>query len=179
MKGIVFNLFEEAVTTAHDEVYWDALLGDAGLPGAYTSLGSYPDADFARLAGAYAVRRGWQAEAVLRWFGQHMIKSFSKRMPGLFRSHAGLRPFLLSLNTLIHPEVRKLYPDAAVPEFEFEEPTHDKLVILYRSERRLCALAEGLIAGAAEHYHATIKLAHPECMHRGCVACRLEVQFQQ
>jgi len=179
MKGIVFNLLEEAITAAHDEAYWDAILQDANLLGSYTSLGNYADAELVRLVEAYALRRGWQPSEVLRWFGPHMIRAFAHRMPGLFAAHSNLRSFLLSLNNLIHPEVRKLYPDAQVPEFEFEEQAHDRLVIRYCSPRRLCALAEGLIVGAAAHYHTPIQLDHPECLHRGHNKCRLEVRWQQ
>jgi len=179
MKGVVFNLLEEAVTAAHDSAYWDAILQDAKLLGSYTSLGSYPDAELVCLVEAYARRRGWHPAEVLRWFGPHMIRAFAHRMPGLFAAHKNLRSFLLSLNTLIHPEVRKLYPDAQVPEFEFEEPAPDQLVIRYCSPRRLCALAEGLIVGAAAHYHTPIQLDHPECMHHGHPKCRLAVRWQE
>jgi len=44
MKGIVFNLLEQVVVNTHGEAAWDGLLDKTGLTGAYTSLGSYPDA---------------------------------------------------------------------------------------------------------------------------------------
>ena len=43
MKGIVFNLLEEAVVEAHGVDAWDQILEDVGADGAYTSLGNYPD----------------------------------------------------------------------------------------------------------------------------------------
>lgn len=45
MKSIIFNLLEQVVTDAHGEDIWDDLLAGAGLEGAYTSLGNYPDED--------------------------------------------------------------------------------------------------------------------------------------
>lgn len=45
MKGIVFNLLAEAVTQRFGDEAWDNLLDAAGLEGAYTSLGSYHDAE--------------------------------------------------------------------------------------------------------------------------------------
>ena len=42
MKGIIFNLVEEAVTAGHGEQTWDAILEAADLGGEYTSLGNYP-----------------------------------------------------------------------------------------------------------------------------------------
>ena len=49
MKGIVFNLLEEAVSSTYGDAAWDRLLDAAGLEGAYTSLGSYDDAEIAAL----------------------------------------------------------------------------------------------------------------------------------
>ena len=49
MKGVVFNLLEEAVIQKHGEDVWDALLDSAGLDGSYTSLGNYADDEMSRL----------------------------------------------------------------------------------------------------------------------------------
>lgn len=49
MKGVVFNLLEEVVSQHHGETVWDTLLDAAGLPGSYTSLGSYPDEQMEQL----------------------------------------------------------------------------------------------------------------------------------
>jgi len=40
MKGVVFNLLEDAVICAHGMAAWDSMLELARLDGAYTSLGS-------------------------------------------------------------------------------------------------------------------------------------------
>ncbi len=57
MKGIIFNLVEEVVRNRYGEDTWDELLDAAGLDGAYTSLGSYPDEELLRLVAAAAHRR--------------------------------------------------------------------------------------------------------------------------
>ena len=54
MKGVVFNLLEEAVTDSFGADTWDDLLDDADLEGAYTSLGNYSDAEIEALVGAAA-----------------------------------------------------------------------------------------------------------------------------
>ena len=43
MKGVIFNAIEETVRSEQGEDAWDDLLDAAGLTGAYTSLGTYPD----------------------------------------------------------------------------------------------------------------------------------------
>lgn len=54
VKGVVFNLLEQAVTDAHGDDVWIDLLEEAGVEGAYTSLGSYPDSEIVALVGAAA-----------------------------------------------------------------------------------------------------------------------------
>jgi predicted hydrocarbon binding protein len=47
----------------------------------------------------------------------------------------------------------------------------------YVSHRKLCAFAEGLIEGAAEHYNEPVSIAQPTCMLRGDPACALVLQL--
>ena len=54
MKGIIFNLLEDVVIHDHGQDTWDELLNATSLDGAYTSLGSYPDAHIQALVGAAA-----------------------------------------------------------------------------------------------------------------------------
>jgi len=51
--------------------------------------------------------------------------------------------------------------------------------MVYTSPRRLCALAEGLIAGAAGHFSERVAVAQPECMRRGDARCVFRVSFTQ
>jgi Haem-NO-binding len=183
MKGIIFNLLEEVVTTHIDEKTWDGILDDAGASGVYTTLGNYPDPELTRLLGALSQRTGKSCQEALQWFGRLAMPFLAKRYPEFFTPHLGMRSFLLSLNDVIHAEVKKLYPGADVPVFEFETPTgvagQDTLIIHYRSKRRLCALAEGFIAGASDHYQEQTKVTQSTCMLDGAGACMLVCQFQK
>jgi hypothetical protein len=174
MKGIVFNLLEQLVTRDHGPDAWDDLLDAAGLDGAYTSLGSYDDAELGALVGAASQALGRPPAEIVRWFGRSAMPLFAASHPHFFAGHDGTRSFLLTVNDMIHPEVRKLYPGAGVPDFRYEHDG-DRLVMLYRSERRMCAFAEGLIEGAADHYGETVAITQPACLHRGDELCRLEI----
>ena len=145
MKGVVFDLLEQAVVRHHGEDVWDDLLSGAGLIGAYTSLGSYPDDDLHRLVDQAAATLGMSPQDVIRWFGREALPALAVSYPEFFTGHATTRSFLLTLNDIIHPEVRKLYPGADVPWFEFTGTAKGDLVLGYASRRRLCAFAEGLI----------------------------------
>lgn len=177
MKGIVFNLLEAIVTRDHGADTWDALLDSTGLEGVYTSLGSYPDAELMAIVAAASSATGQPPADIVRWFGREALPLLVEKYPAFFTKHRQTRPFLLSLNDIIHPEVRKLYPGAETPEFEFDSSSPDVLVMGYQSPRRLCAFAEGLIDGAAAHFGEAVTMAHPKCMHRGDPGCRLELTF--
>jgi len=177
MKGIVFNLFEQTVVEAHGDRMWEALLDTTGLDGVYTSLGSYPDEDFFSLVTATSEALDTPPDDVVRWFGRNAMSLFAERYPHLFTEHSQTRSFVLTLNDIIHPEVRKLYPGAIVPEFAFDGSDPGGLAMDYYSPRKLCAFAEGLLLGAADHYGQAIRIEQPKCMNRGDRRCRLEITF--
>jgi hypothetical protein len=177
MKGIIFNLLEEVVTSEFGAATWDKLLEGAKVDGAFTSLGSYPDETLFKLVAQASGALGQPPAEIVRWFGAKAIPLLAAKYPGFFSKHPSTRPFLLTLNSIIHPEVRKLYPGADVPDFDFDSSSPDVLVMGYRSKRRLCALAIGLIEGAAHHFHETAHINHPLCMHRGDSSCRLDISF--
>ena len=176
MKGIIFNLVEEVVTSAHGSAAWDAILDDADLDGAYTSLGSYPDDDLMRLVAAASKALGVPADAVVRQIGQGALPLLAVRYPAFFEGHS-THSFLLTLNDIIHPEVLKLYPGANPPDFTFTSTGVEILTIGYQSERRLCALAEGFILGAGRHFGQQVDLTQPTCMLRGDDECLIVCTF--
>jgi hypothetical protein len=176
MKGYVFNLLEHIVARDHGEDTWDALLEGSDLDGVYTSLGSYPDEDLAKLVEAAAKELDRSPNDVICWFGRNALPLFAKQYPQLFEPHDSTRSFVLTLNEIIHPEVRKLYPGADVPVFDFAS-RDGVLEMGYRSPRKLCAFAEGLLHGAADHYAERLTIEQPQCMNRGDDHCLLEIAF--
>ena len=176
MKGIIFNLAQEVITQSHGEDAWDALLDSAGLDGSYTSLGNYPDGDLDALVGAAATAMNQPASQIVRELGVGAMPLLAARYPSFFAGHAFTEPFLLTLNEIIHAEVRKLYSDADLPTFGFE--SHDgALVMRYDSKRKLCALAEGFIIGAATRFGERAVITQTTCMNRGDARCLLNCVF--
>jgi predicted hydrocarbon binding protein len=176
VKGIVFNLLEEVVVTDHGADAWENILDASGVDGAYTSLGSYSDDEFMTLVGAASNSLGQDEETVVRWFGREALPLLADRYPVFFDSHVSTRTFLLTLNKIIHPEVRKLYPGADVPNFEFGE-NGEALSMTYSSKRSLCFFGEGLIEGAAAHYGEKAEITQPQCIRRGDSNCEFRITF--
>lgn len=177
MKGIVFNVLQEVVVANYGEDVWDDLLDAAGSNGVYTSLGSYPDEQMMALVQAASQSLQLPPNEVVRWFGRQAMPRFAERYPDFFTAYRSSRPFVLALNTIIHPEVRKLYTGAQCPYFDFHDAEDGALLIGYRSPRQLCALAHGFIEGAADYYGEEVEVDHLECMHRGDARCLMRMSL--
>ncbi|GAA4778395.1 heme NO-binding domain-containing protein [Novosphingobium ginsenosidimutans] len=172
MKGIIFNLLEEVVCEHHGDAVWDDLLEAAESDGIYTSLGSYPDAQLVALVEAASQLTGTPVRSLLHWFGVQALPKLAQRYPKFFDDAPDARSLILSVNTIIHPEVRKLYSGASCPHFHFVEAP-GTLSLGYTSPRKLCDLAHGFVEGVAAHYNETITLEQPSCMHDGAAVCQL------
>lgn len=178
MKGVIFNLLEAVATSRWGEDAWDDVLDSSGLTGAYTSIGNYPDEQFMVLLTRLPTPESFDDR--LRWFGRSALPLLAARYPEFFVGHTDTRSFLLTINDIVHPEVRKLYPDADVPIFGFgpsagsDDGEGRPLLISYESVRRLCLLAEGFIMGAGDHYGERVDVTHPECMLRGARRCLIQ-----
>lgn len=171
MMGLLFNLFEEVLARRYGEDAWDRLLEAVNLDGVYTSVGNYPEGELDRLVHAASASFCIPDDELLRWFGREAIPLLVERFPEFFAPHQSTFTFLMTLDQVIHPEVRKFYADSVVPEFDFEMSSADTLKIGYRSPRKLCALAEGLVLGAADYYGDRVQVEQTRCMKRGDDKC--------
>ncbi|MGH3361988.1 MAG: heme NO-binding domain-containing protein [Nocardioides sp.] len=174
MKGIIFNLVEDWVVDAHGPAAWDQALEQAGLDGAYTAMGTYRDSDLTALVTAASSVLGVDPSDLTREVGRSALGRLAERFPRFLSPHDSARSFLLTLNDVIHPEVGKLLGDTQPPDFWFDENDPDNLRVHYRSRRRLCAFAEGMIEGAAHHYGQTATVTHLQCMHDGADHCAFD-----
>lgn len=179
MKGVIFNLLESVVVEAHGEDAWDELLDAAGVDGSYTSLGNYDDGQMEKLVACAAAKFGLGRNEVLRWFGQQAIPRLAKLYPDFFSAHHSARAFVESVNDVIHAEVRKLYPGANCPHFGIRQTAGGVVSLDYRSSRRMCALAQGFIEGAAAFYCETVEVEHVSCVEHGSGACEIAIHWTE
>lgn len=162
MKGIILNVLEELVVDAHGEAAWDELLRDAGVVGAYTAVGDYPDAEVAALVEALARRTGRDVPSALRWIGRGALPRLLARYPR-FAGPADPVAFVLTLDAVIHDEVVKLHPRARPPALSFSDVSPAgalprTVTVTYRSDRALGDLAVGFLHGTADHYDHVLDL---------------------
>lgn len=161
MKGIVFTEWLDHAEATHGPAAVDRAIADANLSthGAYTSVGTYPVEELLRLVAALAELVGTTPGQLIRSFGEHLFARFAALFPQFFVGIPTAFAFLERVDSVIHQEVRKLYPDAELPRFDVEHRSPTELVMTYRSSRPLADLAEGLIQGCARHFGAAIELS--------------------
>jgi len=177
MKGIIFNLLEQVVIDTHGESTWETIVDASGLEGAYTAVGNYPHEDLMQLVKAASTSLNESVDGVVRWFGRAALPLLATRYPGFFEGHDSTRSFLLTLNNVIHPEVRKLFPGSYAPEFDFDDSDPDTLKLGYVSHRSLCSFGEGLIEGAADHFNEHVGLTQSSCSKQGDEKCVFVCSF--
>ena len=84
MKGVVFNLLEAVVQREYDDDTWDALLEQANVGGAYTSLGNYPDEEMMKLVAAASSLLKTPPDDIVRWFGRNALPLLAQKHPHFF-----------------------------------------------------------------------------------------------
>lgn len=180
MKGIIFNQLETMVTETLGLEAWDRILNETTLAtkdALFVGPHTYPDADLFALVGTASRITGTPAEALVRAFGRFLFPRLAASYPVFMKKDMSAKSFLMSVDRVIHVEVRKLDASTGLPTIEYEEPSPDRLTMIYRSPRALCALAEGLIEGVGAHFGEAITIAQPTCLHRGADHCRIECTF--
>lgn len=160
MKGVVFTEFLAFVELRFGADMADDIIDSSHLDsgGAYTAVGTYSHDEMVALCSALAEKTGLPTPGLVRDFGQYLSDSFASSHPDFFNRAGNLFDFLESIEAHIHVEVRKLYPDAELPTFAVEERTISRLVMVYRSPRRMADLSEGLIIGSAGKFGVKVRV---------------------
>lgn len=180
MKGIIFNLLEDFLKESLGEERFEDLIEGCSLKTRepFVGPGSYPDEDLLAIVDRAVEVTGRPKPETLRAFGRFCIGRLAQKYPPFFNRHHDAKTFLKTLSALHSLEVKKLYADAKPPEFSMEDPSPDRLIMRYISERKLCPLVEGLIEGVAKHYRSPIRYRQSQCMLEGGPSCEFELAFE-
>ena len=164
MKGVVFTEFLEMVETEFSPEAADRMIEDAAVPtcGVYAATGTYDAAELVGLVKCLSARTDIPVPDLLVAYGKALFGRFGELYGSFFDGVENAFQFLGQVEHYIHIEVRKLYPDAELPKFEYEEQSDDRMVMVYRSERAFAKFAEGLIEGCIAHFGEPIALDHQD-----------------
>jgi len=161
MKGIVFTEFLEMVEEKFGYEVVDHIIEESKLDsnGIYTSIGTYPHSEIVQLLMNLSDKVDLDPSLLLKEFGKYLFDTFLASYPQFFSATDNAFAFLHSIDNHIHVEVLKLYPDATLPKFVSKETEDGAMIMTYKSERKMAALAEGLIEKSIVYYkeECTIK----------------------
>lgn len=115
------------------------------------------------------------SDALACWLGRQAVPRIARRHPDLFGRHRDLRSFLVALDGRTAAPGPEDEPPLAV--HVAEAPDGD-LLISVEGRGSCCALVEGVIAGAADHFGESALLELLKCRKRGDNRCVTRVAFQ-
>ena len=154
MKGLIFTQLLDMVEQNFSYELVDALLLKTPLPsgGTYTSAGTYPTCEMANLVATLSQCTHTPVADLLREYGRFLFQTFITNYHHFILAAPDAFSFLSSVEDYIHVEVKKLYPEAELPQFLITRLDERTLRMVYQSSRLLGDLAYGLIEGTLAHY---------------------------
>ena len=160
MKGIVFTELFEMVEGLFGANMVDDVLDDCDLEsgGAYTTVGTYSHTELLQIVTALSAHTNLPVKDLIHKYGEHLFFRFHDIMPVFFEKPTSAFEFLESVHDYIHVEVKKLYPDAALPHFQTERRGDNTLIMIYKSRCPFADFAQGLISGCIAFYKENIQI---------------------
>jgi len=154
MKGVVFTGFLDMVEEQYGYEMVDGIIRENELSskGAYTTVGTYSHGEMVKLLVSLSGHTKKDVPSLLKIFGYHFFDILKNNYPQFLNVTKNAFDFLESIETYIHVEVRKLYPDAELPTFKTQKISNDQLEMIYHSERKMADFAEALIEKSMEYY---------------------------
>ena len=160
MKGMVFtefmDLVEETWGLDMSEDLLDTVQPASG--GIYTAVGNYPPEEMVAMVSALSEDINTPVPDLLVAFGERIFGLFTEKYGAFFAECSNSFEFLAGIHDHIHVEVRKLYPDAELPDFSYPDAEVDHMVMDYESTRPLAHFAYGLILSTVKHYGENIEV---------------------
>lgn len=177
MKGVVFIAFNELVEEKMGIEVWEKLLAATNpvSGGVYISVEEYDDAELFDMVGKLSEISKVPVEVLVKTFGEYLFGILAVKYPMFVEEEKEFFGFLKGIEDTIHKEVRKLYENPNLPTMHWKQEQENTLDLYYKSPRKLCILAEGLIEGAAQYYKVGYTLDHAQCQHKGSDECLFRI----
>ena len=157
MKGIVFTEFLDLVEDKFGLEMVDKIIFASQLEseGVYTSIGTYSFSEMLQLLQHLSKHTTITIDNLLLVYSEHFFSVLEKSYPGLFATYNDPIEMLSSIESHIHIEVRKIYPEAELPTFVIEKKEKNAITMVYKSSRAMHHFGLGLMNKTFEHFNTT------------------------
>ena len=126
--------------------------------------------------GATARHRGSDVQTVLEQFREFIAPTLMNVYKPFIKSEWKTLDMIEHTENNIHRAVRLHDPAAVPPRLQVRRVSPTEVVVIYDSERKLCALAKGIARGIAKHYGERIEINELTCMLKGKPNCTIAVK---
>lgn len=177
MHGFIFSELKKYVGKNFGEEVWPILLREAGLGArTYEHYLEYPDDEVVALVTTASRMTSLPGNDILEGFGEFIAGDLVKVYKPLLDPSWRTLEFLEHTESVVHRVVRGRNQKAKPPALSCARVAADEVVITYSSKRKLCALARGIIRGAADLFQEQVTVREDTCMLRGDRVCVISVR---
>lgn len=177
MHGIIFKSLKDFVVSNHDHETWDAVRREAGLEQrVYLPIQTYEEGELVSLVRAAADLTDEPIPDLLEAYGEFAAGLFLDTYDNVVREDWDALDLVANTEEGIHEVLRAHNPNLDPPELVCRREDDAQVTILYRSDRRLCFVAKGIVRGVADHYGERVSVTERACMHDGSDHCRIVVR---
>ena len=160
MKGVVFTEYMEFIEDQFGFDTVDEMIEQSGVSGVYTQAGNYEFSELFAMVSALSKITQKPLGFLVEAFAKNLFPKLITIYPKPIQSYNNTFDFIAHVDDVVHPEVKKLYPETELPEFELLSRDENELVTIYKSTKPLMDLARGLMMGCAAHYKENIEISY-------------------
>ncbi|MGF1701825.1 heme NO-binding domain-containing protein [Photobacterium makurazakiensis] len=176
MKGIIFTEFLDIVESSFGLDICQTMLDEALDEGSYTSVGSYDHRDLVKLIMTLSKVTDIAPEVLQEVYGEAVFTRLLESLPIIPGDQHDTFSFIRKVEEHIHIEVKKLYPDATPPSFDFISQTESTMLMDYKSARCMSHVCMGLIKGCAKHFNQQVSI-HMEALNPSKSHVRFNIEL--
>jgi len=162
MRGSIFVEFMDHLEQRYGLENVDAVISDLGesLPtaAAYTGVGDYPHEELLAIAQGICSTTDTELETLIHEFAKYLIVAFKRMHPAYFERAGDVFEFLESIESIIHRDVRRLYPHSRPPLITIERLEDGSRKLIYESHRPLAPLALSLAEVSAAMFDQSLAI---------------------
>lgn len=140
-----------------------------------TLIRRYGEALWASLTGAVEVPDGAPSDSLACWLGRDAVPAMTESYPSLFARHADLTSFIRGLGDELPAAGARDGGDEARVVFRHASTPDGQILLRIEADCVLCALIQGVIAGAAVHYGERVSITELKSRKRGDNVCVLQI----
>lgn len=177
MLGLLFHQLEKFVNEKLGPTSWLTLMDSTGVKKRFQALNNYSDSEFMILIHRASGILGLEIKDLQYEFGHFIVSPLCKIYAPFISPEWTALDLLENTESAIHRTVRLKNPNASPPALTVKRLSEDEVEIIYRSPRKLCRLAQGIIVGIGARYDQQLEVREPTCMKQGAEFCTFRIRL--